>query len=182
MELSWFAEFFRTLPAVGEALWEFGDPSGRGQGWWGIAILLIWGVGLVGVPLMIAKRTYQEREWVSATMGVIAALAVAWWVYGILPSAWVYFVDSNQEILEGTIIPASAGITGPIAVFGQTLVPDGYRLALADDLYTVVRDLVVVVQHLVAFGLTFWAAMRIQDRLPKTLASGETRSESGGYK
>lgn len=182
MTLSWFGEFFGTLPEALQALWQFGDPNGRGQGWWGLAILLIWGVVFFAVPLLIAKRTYKEHEWVSATMGVVAGLAAFWWIYGILPSAWIYFMDSNQEILEGSIVPASAGITGPITVFGMQLLGEGYRLAIADDLYLVVRDLVVVIEHLAAFGLTFWAAFKIQDRYPRTLTSGETRPQSGGYK
>lgn len=182
MRLSWFGEFLGALPEALQALYLFGDPNGRGQGWWGLLILLIWGLGLVALPLWVAKRTYKEREWVSATMGVVAGLAVLWWIFGILPSAWIYFVDGSQEILEGTVIPASMGITGPISVFGYTLVPEGYRIAIADDLYVVVRDLVVVVEHLVAFVLVFWAMGRIQDQYPRTLAPGETRSASGGYK
>lgn len=182
MRLSWFGEFFAALPEAAQALYAFGDPNGRGQGWWGIVILLIWGVGLVGVPLLIARHTYQEREWVSATMGVIAGLAVLWWLFGILPSAWIYFLDSSQELLEGTVVPASMGINGPVSLFGTTIVPEGYRLAIADNLYEVIRDLVVVVEHLVALGLVVWAAMRIQDRYPRTLAPGETSRASGGYK
>lgn len=171
MQADWFSNFLETIPAALRALYEFGDPAGLGQGWWGLLILLIWGVAFVAVPLYIARRTYGEHEWVSATMGVIAGLAVLWWVFGILPSAWIYYLDSNQEILEGAIIPGSIGLT-----FGD------YRLDIASDFYVVVRDLVVVIEHLVAFVLVFWAAFRIQKALPKTLVSGETRPESGGYK
>lgn len=182
MTLSWFGEFFRTLPEAAQALYAFGDPNSRGQGWWGLVLLLIWGLGLVALPLWVAKRTYKEREWVSATMGVIAGLAVMWWIFGILPSAWIYFADSSRELLEGSIIPASVGITGPVSLLGYTLVPDGYRIAIADNFYQVVRDLVVVVEHLVGFGLVFWAMLKIQDEYPRTLAAGESRPSSGGYK
>lgn len=168
----WFGGFFETLPAALEALWEFGDPSSLGQGWWGLVILAIWGIFLTAVPLFIARRTYGEREWVSATMGVVAALSVGWWVYGILPSAWIYYLDSSQEILEGSVIPASVGYT----------FANGYRLSLMNDFYLVVRDSVVVLWHLIAFVFTFWAALRIQDRYPRGLAEGETKPEAGGYR
>jgi hypothetical protein len=170
--LSWFGDFFSALPDAAVALWQFGDPSGLGRGWWGIVILLIWGVGLTAIPLLIAKRTYGEHEWVSATMGVVAGLSIFWWVYGILPSAWIYYLDSSKEILAGPIIPASVGIT----------FASGYRLDLMSNFYEVVRDLVVVIEHLVAFVLTFWAALKIQERYPKTLAPGETKPEAGGYR
>lgn len=169
---SWFGEFFSTIPDALYALWQFGDPSGIGQGWWGLVILVIWGVFLTAIPLLIAKRTYGEHEWVSATMGVVAGLSIFWWVYGILPSAWIYYLDSNSEILQGTIIPASVGIT----------FPSGYRLDIASNFYQVVRDLVVVIQHGVAFVLTFWLALRLQKRYPKTLVPGEVKPDAGGYK
>lgn len=171
MRWSWFADFFGTIPEALQALYEFGDPSGRGAGWWGIVILLIWGVLLTAIPLIVAKRTHGKHEWVSATMGVVAGLAIFWWVFGILPSAWIYFLDSNREILEGAMIPGSAGLT-----FGD------YRLDIASNLYQVIRDTVVVVEHLVAFVLVFWAALRIQKQFPKTLAAGEVKPEAGGYK
>jgi hypothetical protein len=168
----WFGEFFSTLDDALYALWQFGDPSGVGQGWWGLVILVIWGVGLIGLPLFIARQTYEEHEWVSATMGVVAALSVGWWIFGILPSAWIYYLDSASETLKGPIIPESVGIT----------LASGYRLDLMSNFYDVFRDLVVVLQQIAALALTFWGALRIQKRFPRTLAPGETRPEAGGYK
>lgn len=179
MRLSWFGEFVEAFPAAMRALWEFGDPMGVGDGWWGIVILLIWGVLLTALPLYVAKITYGKREWVSATMGVVAGLSIFWWVYGIFPSAWIFFLDANKEVLSGPIIPDSMRIPMGWAPWA----PDGdYTLDVATNLYEVIRDTVVVLQHLVAFILTFWAALKIQKRLPKTLAPGEVRPESGGYK
>lgn len=168
----WFREFFATLPDAFRALYHFGDPQGLGRGWLGVFITLVWAGLLIALPLYVAKITYGKREWVSATMGVIAGLSIFWWVYGILPSAWVYYLDANKAILEGPIIPASIGIT----------LQDGYRIDIASNLYGVIRDTVVVLQHAVAFGLTFWAALRIQKKYPRTLVAGETKPESGGYK
>lgn len=176
MRLSWFGDFFAALPDAFRALYEFGDPQGIGNGWWGFVILFIWGVFLTAIPLYIAKQTHGKREWISATMGVIAGLSVMWWVYGILPSAWIYFLDANNEILAGRVIPESVGLT-----FGSG--DDAYRFDAMSNFYTVFRDLVVVIEHLVAFVLTFWLALRIQKQLPaKTLAPGEVKPEAGGYK
>lgn len=179
MRLSWFGEFFSTLPEALRALWQFGDPDSAGNGWWGIVILLIWGVLLTAVPLYIAKVTYGKREWISATMGVVAGLSIMWWVYGILPSAWIYYLDANQEILSGPIIPDSMVIPMGWAPWAPS---DDYTLDVATNLYEVIRDIVVVLEHLVAFVLTFWLALRIQKQYPKTLAAGESRPEAGGYK
>ncbi|MBW3620262.1 MAG: hypothetical protein KY461_08460 [Actinobacteria bacterium] len=175
MRLDWFGEFFGALPDAARGLYQFGDPSGLGRGWWGLVILLIWGVLLIALPLVIAKRTYGTHEWVSATMGVVAGLSIFWWVYGILPSAWIYYLDSNKEVLAGPIIPATAGLT-----FGSG--EGAYRLDIASNLYDVIRDTVVVVEHLVAFVITFWAALKIQQKYPRTLAAGEVKPEAGGYK
>jgi hypothetical protein len=170
--LSWFGEFFGALPEAFETWWEFGDPQGRGEGWWGIVILLIWGIGFIAVPLAIARQTHGKREWVSATMGVMAALAVFWWVYGILPSAWIYWVDSSKETLAGPIIPETM----------RFHFPNDLTIHFATNLYDVIRDTVVVIEHLVAFIITFWAALKIQEKLPgKQLATGEIKPEAGGY-
>ena len=175
----YFSDFASAFPDAMAALWDFGDPSGIGQGWWGIVILLIWGIGLTAVPLYIAKITYEKHEWVSATMGTVAALSVAWWLFGILPSAWIYYVDANKEILQGAIIPASMGITFEN---GFLFFPEGYRLDIASNFYEVVRDSVVMIETGAATTLCIWGALRIQERFPRTLAPGESRPEAGGYK
>lgn len=178
----WFGGFFGALPAAGKALYQFGDPSGLGQGWWGIVIVLIWGVGLTAVPLLIAKRTYGTHEWVSATMGVVAALSIGWWVYGIFPSAWIYYLDSSQEILQDTIIPNSVGYT---TTTGFLWFEPGYRFGLRTfdtNFYLVVRDTVVVLFHLVGFVYTFKAAKIIQAKYPRGMAEGEVKSDPGGYR
>jgi len=95
-----------------------------------------------------------------------------WPVSGGSTSAWIYWVDSSSEVLRGTLLPDSFTYTAP----------NGYTINLATNLYLVVRDTVVVIEHLVAFAVTFWAALKIQDMLAdKQLAPGEVRPEAGGY-
>jgi hypothetical protein len=168
----WFREFFATLPDALRALYQFGDPQGIGRGWVGAVIMLLWLGPLLALPLWIAKRTYGTREWVSATMGVMAAGSFLWWVHGILPHAWIQFTESNQNLLAGPIIPASWMIT----------LPNGYELDLASNLYSVVTEGVVGMLMIAGIVLTLWVFLRVQKQLPKSLATGETKPESGGYK
>lgn len=175
----YFSSFWGSLPDALHALYLFGDPSGVGNGWWGAVILVIWGVGLTAIPLYVAKLTYETHEWVSATMGTVAGLSVAWWLFGILPSAWIYYVDANREILEGAIIPASLGITFDN---GFLFFPAGYRLDIATNFYNVFRDIVVTMETGAAITLVIWGAVRVQRKFPRTLAAGETRPDAGGYK
>jgi hypothetical protein len=171
--LSWFGDFFRALPDALRALYQFGDPDGAGQGWLGILVVLIWGVFLIGGPLAVAKFAYdRRREWLSATMGAIASVSILWWAFGVLPSAWIYYVDANQAILADAIIPTSFTVT-----VGGTFIP------VATDLYNVIRDSVVIMWNGIALVATFWAALAFQKRYPRTLAPGEERREtSGGYR
>lgn len=170
--LEWFGEFFSALPEVGRALYQFGDPGNLGRGWIGGAILLLWGGPLLALPLWIAKKTYGTHEWVSATMGVIAASSFLWWVHGVIPHGWIQFVESNENLLSGRVIPASAGID----------ISEDYRLDIASNLYGVIADSVVALLMIGGIVVSLWLALRVQKSLPKTLAPGETKPESGGYK
>lgn len=168
----WFSEFFATLPDVFRALYQFGDPGNVGRGWIGALITLLWIVGLGILPLFLAKRTYGKHEWVSATMGVMGASSLLWWLHGVLPHGWIQFTQSNRDLLSGTIIPTSAGIE----------VNDDYRLDIASNLYGVVTEGVVGAMMIGGIVITIWAGLRAQRNLPKTLATGESKPEAGGYK
>lgn len=170
--LEWFGEFFATLPEVAEALWLFGDPENRGRGWFGIFVLLFWGILLIGAPLFVAKITYGKREWVSAAMGVLGGGALLWWIFGIIPSAWKVFTGNEVDLLEHAIVPSSATLE----------VGDGYVIELATDLYNVVADSVVALLMVGGLALGCWAALRVQKQLPKQLAPEESRPEAGGYR
>ena len=170
--IEWFGEFFSALPAAGRALYEFGDPGGAGRGWIGGAITLLW-LGPLGIlPLYVAKVTYGKREWVSATMGIMGASSLLWWVHGVLPHGWIQFTESNRDLLSGTIIPASAGIT----------IDEDTRIDIASNLYAVITEGTVGALMIGGIVVTIWAGLRMQRSLPKTLASGESKPEAGGSK
>lgn len=170
--LQWFREFGAALPDALRALYQFGDPAGAGQGWVGAAIMLLWLGPLMALPLYLAKVTYGKREWFSATMGVMGASSFIWWVHGVLPHAWIQFVQANEGIMAGRIFPESAGLQ----------LSEEYRLDIASNLYGVIADSVVAVLMIGGIVLTLWLFMRVQKRYPKSLAAGEIKPEAGGYK
>lgn len=170
MSWSWFGDFFRAIPDALRAVYQFGDPSGLGRGWWGVVIAIFWGQFIIVTPLMVARRLHGKHEWASATLGVVGATGIMWWIHGILPSAWIYFVDANKGILQDRIIPTSFTPT-----IGDT------KLDIASNLYDVIRDSVVMVMMFVAVIATIVGAIIVQKKLPKTLAAGEERPEAGGY-
>jgi hypothetical protein len=167
-----FREFTAALPDALRALYQFGDPANLGRGWVGAAIMVLWFGPLLALPLFIAKITYGKREWVSATMGVFAATTFSWWIFGVFPHAWIQFVEANENILAGTIIPETAGID----------VSETYRLEIASNLYGVIADSVVAVLMIAGIVLAAWLFLRVQKMYPKTLAAGESKPEAGGYK
>lgn len=177
--LQWFAEFFATLPDVARALYEFGDPANVGRGYVGAAITLLWIGPMFALPLFLAKLTYGKREWFSATMGVVAATSLMWWIHGIIPHVWIQFTSSNSNLLEGTIIPATVGIDIPAE---SPLVTEAYRVDIASNFYNVVTESVLTGLMLGGIAVTVWLGLRVQRKLPKTLASGEVKPEAGGYK
>ena len=167
-----FSEFGAALPDAARALYQFGDPAGLGRGWFGAAIMLLWFGPLLALPLYIAKITYGKREWLSATMGVMAASSGIWWLFGVLPHGWIQFVEANENILSGTLFPETAGFT----------VGEDYRIDIATNLYGVIADSVVGVLTVAGVVFACWLFLRVQKSYPKTLATGEVKPESGGYK
>jgi hypothetical protein len=89
-----------------------------------------------------------------------------------LPHAWIQFTESYENVLAGPIIPRSVGID----------ISDDYRLDIASNFYSVVTEGVVGGLMVGAIVITLVVFLRVQRRLPKTLASGETKPEAGGYK
>jgi Zn-dependent protease with chaperone function len=159
--LSWLGEFFSTLPDVFVALWTFG------RGWTGV-LVTIGSIVLTALFCLIAIRLRDEQGWLSAIFGMMAATIAAWWAFGILPSAWIYFADGQRDLMENQVIPGALVING-FTVMG--------------NFYQVFRDIIVVIENTVAVVLFAMAALWIQKRYPRALAEGEEpRPQSGGYK
>lgn len=168
----WLTGLPAALAEVGQALYYFGDPQSLGRGWVGGAVMLLWFGPMTALPLYIAKKVHGTHEWVSSSMGVMAGLSAMWWIHGVFPHAWIQFTESNQNILADRIIPTTAAIT----VGGQ-------RVELIGNLYPVITEGIVGGLMVGGIVLTIVIFLRVQRMLPtKTLAPGETKPESGGYK
>ncbi|MEE8600825.1 hypothetical protein [Euzebya tangerina] len=155
------SEFFRTIPDVIGALWSFGN------GFTGLAIT-VGSIALVAGFCLAAQRTRETHGWVSAVCGGSAAMVAGLWAFGILPSAWIYFLDGAKDTLTDTVIPSRIAI-GEFVVMG--------------NFYTVFRDSIVMVETIVAMGAFGALALWVQKKYPRTLAEGEEPGEkSGGYK
>jgi hypothetical protein len=159
--VTWLGEFFWAIDDVVRALWEFGD------GLLGLGVT-IGSIAIVAGGLLAAQRTRDANGWVSAILGTVAATVAAFWLFGILPSAWVYFTASSQELLEDTIIPSQIAL-------GDTVVMSNF--------YQVFRDSIVMAETMTAMMVMVVLALWLQKRLPRGLAEGEEKGpSSGGYK
>ncbi|WP_370328278.1 hypothetical protein [Euzebya sp.] len=155
------SEFFTTIPDTFVALWDFG------RGFAGLAVTL-GSVALVAGFCLAAVRLRDSHGWVAAIMGGCASMVATLWAFGILPSAWIYFLDGQSELLTDQVIPSQI-VIGDFVVMG--------------NFYQVFRDSIVMVETMVAMVAFGAAALWIQKRYPRTLAEGEeAREQSGGYK
>jgi hypothetical protein len=149
-------EFFRTLPAAGQALWSFAE------GFYGLAVTLA-SIALFALFAFLAYSLRELHGWLSATFGIMAAFIAFWWAFGIIPSALIYYMDGSRDLLAGTLFPES--------------------LPGMDNAYQVIRDNLVVAETVLATVVFCMAAAAIQRRYPRALAEGEERGPtSGGYK
>lgn len=159
--MDWIGEFFATLPDALLALWNFGE------GFFGL-VLMGGSIVLTAAFCFLAYRLRGTHGWTAALFGAMAALLSSWWLLGIVPSAWVYFADSQSELLTDTIIPSQI-IVG--------------RLEVASNFYNVFRDSIVLVQGGIVVVGYFVLALVLQKRFPGGLAEGEERGPTtGGYK
>ena len=154
-------DFFATLPAALSALWEFGD------GFVGV-ILMGASIAMVAGFAFAAYQLRERQGWLSSLFGSMAVLVALWWLLGIIPSAWVYFADSQKDLLAGAIIPSAITVGG---------------LEVASNFYNVFRDTIVLLESTVVLIAGTFLIFAIQKRFPGGLAEGEERGPTtGGYK
>lgn len=161
MHVDVVTEFFGTFPDLLSVLWSFG------RGFEGLAIT-VGSIVLTAGFCLAAQRTRDSHGWVSATFGGCAAMVAGLWAFGILPSAWIYFLDGASDVLTDTMIPSRIAIND-FVIFG--------------NFYEVFRDAIVMAQTTVAMVAFTVLAFWVQKKYPRTLADGEaSREQSGGYK
>jgi hypothetical protein len=154
--VEFITQFFRTLPDAGLALWSFAE------GFYGLAVNVVSVLLTVGL-LFGAKVLRPGHQWLSATLGVMAGFIGFWWAFGILPSALIYYMDGQRDLLEGVIFPGA--------------------LPGMDNAYQVTRDILVVTETAIATIAFCLIAAAVQRKYPRVLVEGEERGPtSGGYK
>lgn len=154
-------DFFATFPDLMQQLWSFGS------GFTGLAVT-VGSIILVALFALAAQRTRDDYGWVSATFGGMAAMIAGLWAFGILPSAWIYFLDGASDVLTDQMIPSQIAIND-FVIFG--------------NFYQVFRDSIVMVETAIAMVAFTAFALWVQKRYPRSLAEGEeAREQSGGYK
>lgn len=149
-------EFFGAIPGALTLFWEFIE------GFYGIAILL--GSVALGAGLAFGALRLRDRSgWLSAILGTMAATVALWWVFGVVPSAWVYYFNEAQDVVGGAIVPNAL---------------PGFA-----NFYFVFRDAVVLALTGLGLALVVVASLWLQKRYPRALAEGEeARPQAGGYK
>jgi len=152
----WYRFMPDVVTDVWSALWEFID------GFRGVGVAL-GSIVLTALFAFAALRLRDRSGWLSSIFGLMAGTVVMFWLFGIIPSAWVYFSDGQRDLLGGRVIPEALPGMG--------------------NFYLLFRDLVVVGETGVAIGAMLVVIFWIQKRYPRSLAEGEeARPQSGGYK
>jgi hypothetical protein len=128
-------------------------------------------VASIAMVVVFAGAAYQLREtqgWLSGLFGSMAVLIGLWWTLGIIPSAWIYFADSQKDLLSDTIIPSQIVVGG---------------LGVATNFFNVFRDSIVMIEAGIVLGIGVAIIFAVQKRFPRGLAEGEDRGPTtGGYK
>lgn len=167
--MDWIREFFQALTELPAALWAFGD---------GMRGLLVTAASFGAIILftVLAAKLRDRQGWQSAVFGAMAALVAAWWVFGVIPNAWVSFVNQYDGILADRIIPAE--LVTPAVSLGPLRIPE---LEVATDLYNVIRDAVAMGLTIIGVAVLAFVAVWVQKRYPRTLAPDEQpRPTTGG--
>ena len=164
--MEWVGEFFGTLDDVGRAMWTFLGEN-RSSPWEGVATII--GSGALMIAFALAAFKLRDAYgWLSSIFGMMSATIAAWWAFGIIPSAWIYFADGQRDLMENTVIPETLGVG---------------RFVVSTNFYQVFRDSVVMGETTIAMIAFAVLALKIQKRFPRALAEGEeARPQSGGYK
>lgn len=154
--MDFVGEFFAGLGDGIVGLWDF---SGGVRG----LAVTIGSAVLTAAFCFGALKLRDSSGWLSSILGMMAATIAMFWVFGIIPSAWVLYSDGSKDILGGRVIPNALPAMG--------------------NFYELFRDSVVIVETGIAVGGFALICLWVQKRWPRSLAeSEEARPQSGGYK
>ena len=133
-----------------------------------IASLIVTGL-MVAVVMAVAKRRPPGTPvtWGEAFVGATFVFGLLFMLYGVVPHQWIDHADKNLGWSKDNIIYGPGGILKPQSAGGWNPITLQYEA---------VRDIVVVLIHVIWFGLLLWVWMWWQRRGETTSTEIETSS------
>jgi hypothetical protein len=120
---------------------------------------------LVVIPIGRRRPVGKPLSWGEAMLAAAYAFFVMFVAFGIVPHQWIDHADKNLGWSKDNIIYGPAGILKPVSAGGWNPITLQYEA---------VRDIVVVLIHVVFFGLLLWVWQWWQKRGQVTSTELET--------
>jgi hypothetical protein len=122
---------------------------------------------LVVIPIGKRRPVGKPLSWGEAMLAATYAFFVMFLAFGIVPHQWIDHADKNLGWSKDNIIYGPGGILKPESAGGWNPITLQYEA---------VRDIVVVLLHVIYFGLLIWVWMWWQRRAQVTTTEIETSS------
>jgi hypothetical protein len=122
---------------------------------------------LVVIPIGKRRPVGKPLSWGEAMLAATYAFFVMFLAFGIVPHQWIDHADKNLGWSKDNIIYGPGGILKPESAGGWNPITLQYEA---------VRDIVVVLLHVIYFGLLIWVWMWWQRRGQVTTTEIETSS------
>ena len=112
-------------------------------------------LSLVAIPYGQRRSKEQGFTWGEAMLGSTYAFGVLFLAYGVVPHQWIDHADKNLGWSKDKLLFGPGGILKPESFGGWNPITLQYEA---------IRDIIVVVIHLVFFGLHVFLAVWWQNR------------------
>jgi hypothetical protein len=122
---------------------------------------------LVVIPIGKRRPVGKPLSWGEAMIAATYAFFVMFLAFGVVPHQWIDHADKNLGWSKDNIIYGPGGILKPESAGGWNPITLQYEA---------VRDIVVVLLHVIYFGLLIWVWMWWQRRGQVTTTEIETSS------
>lgn len=122
---------------------------------------------LVVIPIGKRRPVGKVLSWGEAMLAAVYAFGVMFLAFGIVPHQWIDHADKNLGWSKNKLIYGPGGILKPESAGGWNPITLQYEA---------VRDIVVVLLHVIYFGLFLWVWTWWQKRGQTTTAEVATSS------
>jgi hypothetical protein len=128
------------------------------------------GLTLLAVPYGKRRPIGTPFTWGEAMLGAVYAFAVMFIAYGIVPDRWIQHADKNLEWNKQKVL------FGPFDIFKPQAYGGNFPFTIS---YQELRDIVVVLIHVVFFALQIWVWSWWQNRGKKAAGTEVATSTYG---